>query len=414
MKKLISSLLAFYAFAGATTYIQTSSTGYAPWKPVKDSVSKSSYSDSAGKCSVPKTDSISYHEFTISKDTLLTIALSSAIIDGTYHLSIIDTNSAAHSPMSTSVDVRLAGSVSGGGSYYSVFNVTGYFRQVGYDSVKIDTIGMPSNGSYVGLVAKISKVSHAVKVRCTYVGNTSPGWGGASQPLFYTYITKGALDSAPNRFQGSISPFPLYRRNGDANLGDTLSSWRNVVAEVYTTGNEEIWSGSYQTITGYEGNTIFYWHADSVYTLDSSLASTLGAGVQKLIVNNTETTLKIRYRKYDYSFDTVAISAYGAKPFWTTWDGKHHTWSTSGDAKRIVIYSSDTARTIQTNGIVVYTVNQTTTQTIPDGTYSGQNFVVKNTTNSYTITLTGNIQSASSPLQARSTNVLVWNGSSWY
>ena len=48
MKKLICALIGAAALvASATTYIQTSSTGTAPWKPVKDSVSQAHLADSA-------------------------------------------------------------------------------------------------------------------------------------------------------------------------------------------------------------------------------------------------------------------------------------------------------------------------------------------------------------------------------
>ena len=48
MKKLICALIGASALvASATTYIQTSSTGTAPWRPVKDSVSQAHLADSA-------------------------------------------------------------------------------------------------------------------------------------------------------------------------------------------------------------------------------------------------------------------------------------------------------------------------------------------------------------------------------
>jgi len=48
MRKLICALIGVAALvASATTYIQTSSTGTAPWKPVKDSVSQAHLADSA-------------------------------------------------------------------------------------------------------------------------------------------------------------------------------------------------------------------------------------------------------------------------------------------------------------------------------------------------------------------------------
>ena len=47
MKKLIALVAVTVCVAYATTYIQTSPTGAAPWKPVKDSVSRAHISDSA-------------------------------------------------------------------------------------------------------------------------------------------------------------------------------------------------------------------------------------------------------------------------------------------------------------------------------------------------------------------------------
>lgn len=83
---------------------------------------------------------------------------------------------------------------------------------------------------------------------------------------------------------------------------------------------------------------------------------------------------------------------------------------------KYAIYSTNVARTLDPSYLTmfVYTVSQTTTQTLQDGTISGETITVKNAQNSSTLVLTGNINAGSSTITSLSTAALVWNGSTWY
>ena len=79
-------------------------------------------------------------------------------------------------------------------------------------------------------------------------------------------------------------------------------------------------------------------------------------------------------------------------------------------------FSTNTERTLssQAGSIYIYTVSQTTDQTLQDGTIAGETVTIKNAQNSSTLYIRGNVNAGSSVIQSLDTAILSWDGSKWY